>query len=58
MQAEVIYLVPQTRHQSQAREITPEVAERVGKVASDWLWELCGHEGRVKLLEQHEALAA
>lgn len=59
MSAEVFDLSPRLPvRMPRAHEITPEVAERVGAIAQDWLFELCSREGKAKLLEQHELLAA
>lgn len=66
MSAEVLTL-PQRRigerHQRLASPFPldlsrPDSIERLNHVASDWLFEECSPDGRRKLLEQHELLAA
>lgn len=37
---------------------TPENLERLNTVATDWLYAGCSDEGKRKLLEQHDLLAA
>ena len=36
----------------------PERAGRLAAVTGDWLFQACSVEGRVKLLREHELLAA
>jgi hypothetical protein len=36
----------------------PGAIDSLNEVASDWLYERCGDEGRRKLLAQHQLLAA
>jgi hypothetical protein len=52
---------PQRRHTDVAATLDlsrPGSIDRLNEVASDWLYEHCGADGRRRLLEEHDLLAA